>query len=422
MSTPVTSEPSLNRPDDVVVTGLGAVSAFGWGAELLARGLTKGSTTLVPPERFDTQGHRTHLASEVPTRQAPADPGVPRSRADAFAVVAGGEALEQAGLTADDLHRLGPAVGLFFGGSTAGMDQAEHYFTRLRGMAEGRPLLRFLVSHQLNAPADAIARRFGIQGPVDTVSSACASGGLALGAAVDALRDGEVEVALAGGSDALCQLTYAGFNALRAVDVEPCRPFRGDREGLGLGEGAGVLVLETARHASARGARPIARVLGSGASCDSHHMTAPHPQGEGAAEAIRRALADAGVAPADVTFVNAHGTGTPHNDIAEWRALEAVFGPRAAEIPVTSTKGVVGHLLGSSGAIEAVATVQSLSSGAIHPTPGEGPPDPAMEVDLVLGSPRPIATPAVAVSTSFAFGGSNAAVVFGSAPGGDPSR
>ena len=176
MSTPATSEPSLNRPDDVVVTGLGAVSAFGWGAELLAQGLVKGNTTLAPPERFDTQGHRTHLASEVPTRQAPAGPAVPRSRADAFAVVAGGEALEQAGLTADDLHRLGPAVGLFFGGSTAGMDQAEHCFTRLRGMAEGRPMLRFLVSHQLNAPADAIARRFGIQGPVDTVSSACASG------------------------------------------------------------------------------------------------------------------------------------------------------------------------------------------------------------------------------------------------------
>jgi 3-oxoacyl-[acyl-carrier-protein] synthase II len=315
-------------------------------------------------------------------------------------------------------------AGAFFGGSTAAMAEAELFYHRLKDRDQGRPWLAALAAHQLNGPGDEVARRLGLGGPVESFSAACASGGMALGAALDALRDGEVEVALAGGSDALCQLTYAGFNALRAVDPERCRPFRGERQGLNIGEGAGVVVMERRSHARLRGARELAVVLGAGATCDAHHMTAPHPRGEGASRAILRALEDAGVPAEAVDFVNAHGTGTPQNDVAEWAALERIFGARAASLPVTSTKGSVGHLLGSSGAIEAVATIACLLAGRVHPTPGEGPVDPALGVDLVLGEPRSVGASAVAVSTSFAFGGANAALVLASAghPGGAGER
>jgi 3-oxoacyl-[acyl-carrier-protein] synthase II len=199
---------------------------------------------------------------------------------------------------------------------------------------------------------------------------------MAIGDALRALRRGDVDVALAGGSDALCQLTYAGFNALRSVDEAASRPFRKDRLGLSIGEGAGVLVLESADHAKRRGAEPIAILAGEASTCDAHHMTAPQPDGSGAAEAIRLALVDAGVAPGDVNFVNAHGTGTPLNDASEAAALTAVFGARVRSIPVTSTKALIGHLLGSAGAVEAVVTALCLARGEVHPMPDTGLHDP----------------------------------------------
>jgi 3-oxoacyl-(acyl-carrier-protein) synthase len=180
-------------------------------------------------------------------------------------------------------------VGVFFGGSTGGMWECEEYVARLLGVRAGRPGIAWLASQQINCPGDAVARQLRLTGPTLTISSACASGTLAVGAALDAIRRGEIDVAIAGGSDALCVLTYSGFNALRSVDPEPCRPFRADRVGLSLGEGAGVLVLETARSAQSRGAKPLAELLGWGASCDAHHLTAPHPEGVGAARAIAAA-------------------------------------------------------------------------------------------------------------------------------------
>jgi len=401
----------MRERDPIVVTGVGAVSAYGWGTAALRYGLASGTTSVARPRRFDTAGHRTHLAAEVPeppSGQPPEDRG---SRADLFAVAAAVEACTQAGFEPRD-H---PA-GVYFGGSTAAMAEGEEYFAHLAGHLPGRPRLAWLGSHQLDGPGAAVARRLGITGPVETLSSACASGGLAIGAALDALRLGEVEVAIAGGSDSLCRLTYAGFNSLRAVDEAPCRPFRPDRAGLSLGEGAGVLVLERLSHAEERGARPLATLLGAGASCDAHHMTAPHPHGVGAARALEAALRDAGVDPAGVDFVNAHGTGTAHNDVSEARALARVFGERTARLPVTSTKGGVGHLLGSSGALEAVATVLCLLAAEVHPTPGDGEADAELGVDLVLGRPRPVPEASTAVSTSFAFGGANAALVFAAVP------
>jgi 3-oxoacyl-[acyl-carrier-protein] synthase II len=290
------------------------------------------------------------------------------------------------------------------------MLESERYFTELVRPG-ARPPLGLMSSQQINGPGDAVARDLRVTGPVQTLSSACASGALALEAALAAIRTGEVDLALAGGSDSLCEITYSGFNALRAVDEAPCRPFREGRAGMSIGEGAGVVILESLEHARARGATPLAELRGSGASCDASHMTAPHPEGAGAALALARAFADARLDPDEVDFINAHGTGTPLNDAAEFAAFKAALGPRASEVPLTSTKGVVGHLLGSSGAIEAIATVIGLRDREVHPTPGGGRVDPAIGARLVMGAPQPVPDARAAVSTSLAFGGSNVALV-----------
>jgi len=408
---------STPTTEPVIITGVGAVSAFGWGVEPLRQGLMSGTTAIAPAAQLDTEGQRTQVAGEAPP--APQElvtrhPGwLHLTRADRFAVAAAAEACHQAGLD--------PAqgeVGLFFGGSTGGMLECEEYVARLIGVGEGHARLALVASQQINGPADAAARHLGLTGPVETVSSACSSGGLALAAALEAVRRGDVDVAVAGGADSLCRLTYSGFNALRSVDTAPCRPFRADREGRSIGAGAGVLILETLEHARSRGAEPLAALLGAGGSCDAHHMTAPHPEGKGAAAAVRQALADAGLGPDDVDFINAHGTGTPHNDLSEAHAIHSVFGDRAASLPVTASKGALGHQLGCSGAIEAVATVLCLLDGVVHPTPGGGELDTAARVDLVMGEPRPLDAGAIAVSTSFAFGGANAAVVVAAWPSG----
>jgi 3-oxoacyl-[acyl-carrier-protein] synthase II len=399
----------------IVVTGLGAVSAWGWGSESLWSGLLAGTTRVSTARRFDASRQRTRMAGEVPEAPPLVVAGMSEWRrlaqADRFGVAAAREAVRQAGLGEPPAFDRGH-LGVFFGSSTAGMWEGEEFYGRAIGALPGRASLRLLTSQQINGPGDAAARALGAAGPVYTVSSACSSGALAIGEALRALRDGEVEIAVAGGSDSLCRLTYSGFNSLRAVDERACRPFRADRAGLSLGEGAGVLVLERWESAAARGARALAELIGFGASCDCHHMTAPHPEGAGAAQAMRRALEDAALAPEAVSFVNAHGTGTPLNDAAEWRALEAVFGARARELPTTSIKGALGHLLGSAGAIEAVATVQSLVAGLVPPTAGEGDVDPALAIDLVRDEPRPLNGPSVGISTSLAFGGANGALLF----------
>jgi 3-oxoacyl-[acyl-carrier-protein] synthase II len=406
--------PGADRTSDssipVVVTGLGAVTAFGWGVAPLWEGLRRGETTIGPITRFDARAHRTHLAAEVPIASAPSA-ARRASWADRFALAAASEATRQAGLP----PQLRAGAGVYFGTSTGGMLESEAYYATLldRGSRRARPGV--LASQQLNAPGDAVARALGACGPVETISSACASGAMAIGAALYALRRGDVPVAIAGGSDSLCRLTHAGFNSLRSVDERPCRPFRKDRQGLSIGEGAGVLVLETLAHAEARGARPVALLAGEAATCDAHHMTAPHPEGTGAAEAIALALADAGVQAAEIDFVNAHGTGTPLNDAAEAAAMRRVFGDRLASIPVTSTKALLGHLLGSAGAVEAIATVLGLARREVHPMPASGVPDEAMGLSLVLGVPRRLGRAAAALSTNLAFGGANAALVFRSA-------
>ncbi len=403
------AEQAVPRPGDVVVTGLGAVTPYGWGVNHFWEGLRRGETAIGPFTRFDATRHRTHVAAEVPLGAESASGGRRLSLADRFAVAAAAEAVSAAELPLD---RCRGRTGVFFGSSAGGMLEGEWFFEShiQRGPRHARRGL--VASQQFNGPGDAVARATGIGGQVESISSACASAAMAIGAALRALRRGDVDVALAGGSDALCQLTYAGFNALRSVDETPSRPFRKDRMGLSLGEGAGVLVLETAAHAAERGGRPIVTLAGEAATCDAHHMTAPHPEGTGASDAIRLALDDARVRPDDVDFVNAHGTGTPLNDASEARALAAVFGDRARSIPVTSTKSLIGHLLGSAGAVEAVATALCLARREVHPMPDTGALDPELPLDLVLGRPRTLRRADCAISTSLAFGGANAVLVF----------
>lgn len=395
----------------IAITGLGAVSGYGDGVEALWAGLASGTSAIGPFARFEHARFRTQLASE--SRAPAASAGMQRSSiADRFALGAAREALAQAGLPSqlDELE-----CGIYFGSSTGGMFESESYFADLLGEPRRAARIGRLSAQQTCSPGESVGRAHGVLGPVQTVASACASATLAMGNALAALRAGEIDIALAGGSDSLCRLTYAGFNSLRAVDPRACRPFRSEREGMSIGEGAAVLVLETAASARARGARVLGWLLGAGASCDAHHMTAPDPQGAGIARAVEAALVDAGLAAAAIDFVNVHGTGTPHNDAAEASMLRAIFGDRLPRLPLTSSKGAIGHYLGAAGAIEAVATMLCFLHGAVHPTPGEGAVDPALGLDLVTGSPRPLAGARYALSTNLAFGGTNAAVVLGSA-------
>lgn len=405
------TDPAPSRT--VVVTGLGAVTGFGWNVEALWRGLRSGRTAIGSFNRFDNSAYRTHVAAQVDLAQEPAQAGETRRRlslADRFAVAAAREAAAQAGLDAAALTH----TGVYFGSSTGGMLESELFFAALLATLRGgrHPSVGLLSSQQYNGPGDAVARALTVGGPAQTISAACASGAMAIGDALRALRRGEIEAAIAGGSDSLCRLTYGGFNSLRSVDEHPCRPFRLERTGLSIGEGAAALVLEPLERAQTRGARALAVAVGEAATCDAHHMTAPHPEGAGAADAMRRALADAALTPTDIDFINAHGTGTPLNDVAEQAAILAVFGTRAAEIPVTSTKALVGHLLGSAGALEAVATILCLHAGEVHPMPDTGTPDPALQLRLVLGNPLRPERMRHALSTSLAFGGANAALVF----------
>jgi len=398
----------------VVVTGLGAVTAAGWGVGPLNDWLQTGRTAIGPFTRIDHHLQRTHVAGEVP----PPPAGQARlfarwrrySNTDRFALFAAVEAAAAARLPAS-LHDR--ASGVFFGSSTGGLFESEQFYSQLVGHSTDVANRSFLASHHLSAPAEAVARQFGVSGPVETLSSACASAGLAIEQALRSVRSGEVDIAFAGGADCLALTTYSGFNALRAMDAQPCRPFRADRQGMSLGEGGAVLVLEDLEHALARGVTPLAEVLGAGSTCDATHMTAPHEAGQFAAEAMRSAIADAGLTAGDIGYINAHATGTPLNDAAEYAAMRLVFGERTSDVPVEATKSVLGHLLGAAGAVEAVVTVLGLMHRVVHPTAGDGPCDPATPLTLVSGRPRAVPDLRYAISSSLGFGGANAAVLLG---------
>ena len=389
----------------VAVTGIGVVSALGSDAAAFADGLRAGRSGIAPLTLFDTTGFRARLAAQAPepAPPLPAASLATASRPDRFGLQAAFEAVAHAGLDARDLE----TAALMFGTGTGGLNTTEDYLRAGGGQSS------LLVPHQPASVTDLVARHLHIGGPRSTIMTACSSSATAIGYAADRIRLGHVDVALAGGAEGLTRLTYAGFGCLRATAPgdEPCRPFDAERKGLTLGEGAAVLVLEELERARARGATVLAILAGWGITADAHHMTAPHPEGEGAARAMHAALADAGLAPEQVGYVNAHGTGTPHNDAAETIAIKAVLGGRAQSVPVSSIKSMVGHTLGAAGAIEAAASVLTLARGFIPPTVGLRTPDPAFGLDYVPGVAREARVEAV-LSSSFAFGGNNTCLAF----------
>jgi 3-oxoacyl-[acyl-carrier-protein] synthase II len=278
-------------------------------------------------------------------------------------------------------------------------------------VARGRPSprMRALRSILPFSHAETLGWRLGLTGPKETVVMACASGAASIALGADLVRAGVTPTALVGGVDALTHICFMGFNALKLLDPTPCRPFDRDRRGMSIGEAAAFLVIEDAEHCRARGGRAYARLAGYGMTTDAHHVTAPHPEGEGMIHAMRQALEDAGLAAAAIGYVNAHGTGTPQNDRAEALALRRVFGEGG--VLVSSTKSLVGHTMAAAGSVEAVATILALQHGLLPPTANLEQVDPEVPFDCLPGVARP-AEIAAALSNSFGFGGQNVSLIF----------
>jgi 3-oxoacyl-[acyl-carrier-protein] synthase II len=299
---------------------------------------------------------------------------------------------------------------VILGAGTADLIRNETYFftTLTDGIDRARPSDAW--NHFSSTPGDVIAHRFGLEGQRVCVVAACSSGTIAIGQAADSIRIGRLDAAVAGGTDALARLTYSGFNALRLMDPAPCRPFDRSRSGMNIGEGAAILILEEMKRARRRGAHIYGELAGYSAGCEAFHPTAPEPDGLPVAAVVRAALADAGIDVDRVDHVNAHGTATPQNDRAEAKGFHAVFGGRAARVPVTSLKSMIGHCLGAAGAIEAAILAMSVDRQVIPPTINHAVTDPNCAVDVVANDARATRI-RVGVSTSLAFGGNDSALV-----------
>ncbi len=393
----------------IAVTGVGIVSALGCSQDKFWEALSESRCGIGPLTLFDPGDCQSKIAGQVEL----GSPGVGRqrrrlSRTDQFCLTAAREALQQARLQPGrDLEECGISLGC----SSAGMLEAERVYAAANVRGWNRTPVAGILALPVNTPADVAASSLGLGGPRLSNMTACSSASLAIGLAVNRIRSGEVIRMLAGGGDALCRLTYSGFNSLRLLDPEPCRPFDLDRRGLSLGEGAGVLMLEHWDRALERGVKPLAELVDYGASCDAHHMTAAHPGGRGALAAMNEALARSAMTPSDVDYVNAHGTGTASNDSAEVEALLALFAGHLDRLTVSSTKSMVGHLLGGAGGVEAVTVVLALRRQQVPPTLGLMHPEGGGRLDFVPRRSR-AASLRVALSNSFGFGGANSCLVF----------
>ncbi len=384
------------------ITGIGAITGFGAGADRLWSALLEGRRAVAEQPELTAAGLKVGPVALVPSLPFDAP-----SRAAQLALSAAREALADAGDPPRGA-RLGVTCGTTLGGIGGWLRAVNALAAGAALQGEGyQPPRRFSYA----GPAQALAEEIGARGPVEVPSVACASGNAALGGALDLIRAGTCDVVLAGGVDALNDFVIAGFGCLKAVDLEPCRPFDRTRRGLNLGEGAAFLVIESEAHARARGARIRAFLDGYGISADAVHMTGPDREGRGAARAMSAALADAQRSARDVDYVSAHGTATVFNDLMESKALATVLGERAATTPVNSIKSALGHTLGAAGALEALLCVRTLETGLVTPTPGLRELDPEIHLDVVRDQPRALAVHA-ALSTSSGFGGTNAAVLF----------
>ncbi len=394
----------------IAVTGLGLVTPIGAGRREVWEGLLAGRSGFAPVESFDTRAFTTHLGAEV--RGFDPSPWVRRQnvaalgRASQLAIAAARMALEDAGLDPETIapERAGVAMG-----TTSGEPrEVERFDDRfLAGELEkvGSEFISLYPCHMIAAH---VARELGFAGPNTMIPTACAAGNYAIANAMDTLRAGRAEVMLAGGADAFSRITYTGFHRLGAIAPERCQPFDRNRKGMIPGEGAAVLVLEPLERAAARGARIYAELAGYGLSCDAHHMTAAHPEGAGAARAMERALADAGAAPEEVSYISAHGTGTPTNDRLEVLAVKRVFGAAARRTPMSSIKSMIGHTMGAASAIEAAVCALAVAEGRIPPTMSLE--EPEEDLDFVPNTARELPV-RLAMNNAYAFGGNNASVL-----------
>ena len=413
------------RNKRIAVTGMGAVTPLGESMERTWDSLVRGVSGIGPITRFDPADLPCRIAGQVP--ELPALQGIRAKeirRLDPYvrlALHASDQALRNAGLAGSDWDP--ERAGVVLGSSRGGIATVE---SNARAMARGgfRALSPHLtVSSLINQAPAAISRRHGLLGPCLALSTACASGAHAVGQALGILRAGLCDVLIAGGAEApLTPLIVGGFARARALSrrnhdpARAMRPFDRDRDGFVLSEGAAVMVLEEWNHAVRRGARILGEVLGFGMTADAYHMTAPHPQGLGLARAVRLALADAGLGPDEIDMIHAHGTATRLNDRIEAQALHRGLGPRAREIPVAAVKSMTGHMLGASGAFEAMTAVTAARKGRIPPILNLDHPDPACDLNLVRGAARQAGVSTV-LCTSLAFGGMNAALIVRGFPG-----
>lgn len=405
----------------VVITGIGAVTPVGNTATATWQNLVAGKSGISPVTQFDATHYESRVAGEVkdfnPEARIPRKEIRRMARCSQIAVVAAYEAVEDAklDLALEDPTRMGVVLGTGVGGQDMFVDMIQSGTSANR--MRSRPV--DVINGLPNMPAFHISNVFGMRGPLNTVVTACAAGTQAIGVGTEEIRRGATDVMIVGGVEAMISpVFFATFEAMRAVTTqndEPThasRPFDASRDGFVIGEGAAIFVLESLEHALMRGATIYAEVLGWGESADAYHIAAPDPEAKGAALCMRNALADAGVNPDDVSYINAHAAGTPLGDAHETKGIKDVFGPRAYEIPVSSTKSMVGHLFGGAGAIEALACVYAVHTDTIHPTINYTTPDPECDLDYVPNVARQ-AQVNVAMSNSFGLGGQNACLIVG---------
>jgi 3-oxoacyl-[acyl-carrier-protein] synthase II len=402
--------PPPATPPRVVVTGAGIVTALGIGWRPNAEGFRAGRPAFRPVSHFDVSRQRVKVAAEVDLPDTPPPTGLSRrqaarlDRSGAMLLQAAGGAWRQAQWQPAD------NVPLVLGTTAGGMSLGEDYYRQaVQTPRRQRQQATRAIHYQAQVQGRMVLDALGFDGPITIISNACASGSNAIGHAWDLIRRGQAERVLAGGYDALSELVFSGFDALQALSPTVCRPFDARRDGLALGEGAAVVTLETLAGASRRGATILGEIIGYGTGIDQHHLTQPHPQGDAALSAMRLACEAARVTPADIDYVNAHGTGTVLNDSAEALAIRRWAGDRAPTLAVSSTKASIGHLLGAAGAVEAVVCLMALGGQWLPAQAAFESPDPACNFPIVH-KPRD-ARVNVALSNSFGFGGVNATLI-----------
>jgi len=396
----------------IVITGIGVVTPIGIGCEQFWTNLLDGRCGIAPVKAFDTSAYNVHLGAEVKEFNAEEYilnlDAAHLGRASQFAIAAARLALGDAGVEIGFLDRKRAGVSM---GTTSGEPREVERFDDSyvsKNLDQIGP--EFLERYPCHVIAAHVASELNFAGVNTMIPTACAAGNYAIAHALDVMRAGRADLMLAGGSDAFSRITFTGFARLGAVAPEICQPFDRFRKGMIPGEGAGVLVLEPLDRARCRGARIYAEVAGYGLSCDAHHMTAAHPEGAGAERAMRQALADSRTNPEDVSYISAHGTGTPTNDRLETIAVKRLFKDDAYRIPISSIKSMLGHTMGAASAIEAAVCALSVFTNRVPPTINLNDPDPECDLDYVANSARELPVN-VAMNNAYAFGGNNASLI-----------